>query len=266
MNNKKLTIDDMIFEDRNREYGSYYLRKRFHIRLLIGFISSLLFILAITLGYFWYLSEAGDENIYSLPSSNTPYLKTAPGNLLSPEELADLVAGSTPVKDRSYEPEMKKATPVQSFRVTENRSTVELKPLDELISNEETVEDDLGLMVNDSTALGGGFLPGDGFGAGGIFDRLPEFPGGDVTEYVEQNLRYPPMAIKQKIHGTVIVNFVISKTGHVTNVKIERGVNPIIDEEALKTIRNMPPWKPGMMHGKPINFLFRMPINFIPVS
>jgi protein TonB len=127
------------------------------------------------------------------------------------------------------------------------------------------MNNDMGLLVNDSTAFGG-FLPGDGSGSGGIFDRIPEFPGGNATQYVERNLRYPALAIKQKIHGIVIVSFVISKTGQVTNVKVERGVNPIIDEEAVKTIQNMPPWKPGMMHGKPINFLFRMPINFVPLS
>ncbi|HEX2395621.1 MAG TPA: TonB family protein [Bacteroidales bacterium] len=265
MSERKQTIDDMIFEDRNREYGSYRLRKRFHRRLLIGFLSSLLFILGITLAYFWYLSDAGDENIYMYTSSNSPYLKSAQGNLLSPEELADLVGAIPPESEKTTDiPVPKKAAPVQSFRVTENPADENVKPLDELIANDVN-EDDLGVMVNDSTAFGG-YLTGDGFGVGGMFDRIPEFPGGDVAKYVERNLRYPPMAIKQKIHGTVIVSFIISKTGHVTEVKVERGVNPIIDEEAVKTIRNMPPWKPALMHGKPINFLFRMPINFVPLS
>jgi len=265
MDKDRMTIDDMIFEDRNREYGSYLLRKRFHVRLLIGFVSSLLFILALTLGYFWYLSEAGDENIYLYPSSGSPYLKSTQGNLLSPEELAFLVAAPPKADNASDEPVLKKANPVQSFKVTENPTNKELKPLDELITNEETGENDMGLLLNDSTAFGG-FLQGEGLGSGGLFDRLPEFPGGDVTKYVEHNLRYPAVAIKQKIHGSVIVTFVISKTGHVKDVKVERGVNPIIDDEAVKTIRNMPPWRPGMMHGKPINFLFRMSINFVPMG
>jgi protein TonB len=72
--------------------------------------------------------------------------------------------------------------------------------------------------------------------------------------------------MKQKIHGIVIISFIINKTGHVVDVKVERGINPIIDEAAVRTIKGMPPWKPGMMNGKPINFLFRMPINFVPLS
>jgi len=265
MPEKKQTIDDLIFEDRNKDYGSYLLRKKFHVRLGIGFISSLLFVLALSLGYFWYLSEAGDETLYLYPSASSPYLKTTQGNLLSPEELSKIVGGTAPSENPPEgEPVLKKATPVQSFRVTENPSNEQIKPLDEMISN-ETADNDMGLLVNDSTAFGG-YLTGDGLGTGGMFDRIPEFPGGDATKYVERNLRYPVMAIKQKIHGTVIVTFVISKTGHVTDVKVERGVNPIIDDEAVKTIKNMPPWKPGLMHGKPINFLFRMPINFVPLS
>jgi protein TonB len=64
----------------------------------------------------------------------------------------------------------------------------------------------------------------------------------------------------------VLVSFIINKTGHVVEVKVERGINPIIDAEAVKTIKSMPPWKPGLRHGKPVNFLLTMPINFMPLS
>ncbi len=73
-------------------------------------------------------------------------------------------------------------------------------------------------LINDSTAFGG-ILSGNGEGAGGVFDRIPEFPGGDATKYVERNLRYPVLAIRQNIHGIVIVSFVINKTGQVVDVK-----------------------------------------------
>ena len=152
----------------------------------------------------------------------------------------------------------------QVFEVTENANPDTFRPETE-ISGSEPINNDMGLLVNDSTAFGG-YLSGDGIGMGGTFDRIPEFPGGDVTKYVERNLRYPATAIRQKIHGIVIVSFLINKTGHVTNVKVERGVNPIIDDEAVKTIQNMPPWRPGMRHGKPVNFLFILPVNFVPVS
>jgi len=253
----------MVFENRNKEYGSYQLRKKYYIRLGIGFIASLMFVLMIALGYFWYLNAAGDENLYYYQSS-TSNLKTIHGSLLTREELdAYTGAPAQPEKPSDNQQLKPSSDPLHNFIVSENPTQDTFRPPDEP-SQQTTNFEDMGLLVNDSTAFGG-FLSG-GEGSGGIYDRIPEFPGGDAHRYVEKNLRYPLMAIKQKIHGVVIVSFVINKTGHVTNVKVEKGINPIIDQEAVKTIKNMPPWKPGMMNGKPINFLFRMPINFVPLS
>ena len=254
------TINEMVFENRNKDYGSYHLRKKFHLWLGIGFLSALLFILIITLGYFWYLAEAGDESVY-LYDSSMPYLKSVQGSMMTREELESYTGRSENPNENVAA--VKKSTG-QNFVVTENASPdIFVPPIDmpDYLSESDNTG---GLLVDDSTAFGG--YPGMGMGSGGMFDRIPEFPDGDATKYVEKNLRYPPLAIKQKIHGIVIVSFVINKTGHVTNVKVERGVNPIIDQEAVKTIQSMPPWKPGMMNGKPINFLFRMPINFVPLS
>jgi protein TonB len=257
------TIDEMVFENRNKEYGSYRLRKKYYIRVGIGFAVSLTVFLTLSLISYWYYNVAGDENIY-VASGNSPYLKTVPGSLLTKEELDSYMGRSE--KPPSDVPATKPSQSEKNFVITD-------KPVEQFIPPPEepkdaNLENDPGgLFVDDSTAFGG-FLPGDGSGIGGsgAFDRIPEFPGGNATLYVEKNLKYPPLAIKQKIHGIVIVSFVINKSGKVTNVKVEKGVNPIIDQEAIKTIQNMPVWKPGMMHGKPINFLFRMPINFMPVG
>lgn len=80
------TIDDMVFENRNKEYGSYHLRKRFNARLGIGLLVSLSIGILSALGYLWYLTAAGDENIYLYPSQ-LPYLKSVQGSLLTKEQL-----------------------------------------------------------------------------------------------------------------------------------------------------------------------------------
>lgn len=261
----KHTIDEMVFENRNKAYGSYQLRRGYYRRLAIGFGVSLTFVLLITLGYFWYLSDAGDASVY-LYQYNTPYLKDASANLLSPEELSSYVSSVSAPETETTEAEAD-IEEIQStgFVVTEDARTDTSLPIEEepVAQAGETTG-----MINDSTAFGG-FLLGEGNGTGANgspFERIPVFPGGNVTRYVEANLRYPAQAMRQKIHGVVIISFVVSKTGHVVDVKVERGVNPIIDEAAVRTIKNMPPWKPGMMHGRPINFMFRMPINFVPLS
>jgi protein TonB len=261
---EKDSIDDMVFENRNKEYGSYALRKKFYARLAIGFGVSLFLFLGISLVYFWYLSKAGDEKVY-MYSSSSPYLKSIQGSLMTKEEI-ESYTGRTE-KPPVEQPVQKPSVSQQSFVVTEKVTSEEKLPPEVEEDNENSSEEMGGLLVDDTTAFGGMIGNGLGMGAGtGVFDRIPEFPGGDATKYVEQNLRYPALAIKQKIHGIVIVSFVINKTGHVTNVKVEKSVNPIIDQEAIKTIQSMPVWKPGMMNGKPINFMFRMPINFMPLS
>ncbi|MBN2813997.1 MAG: energy transducer TonB [Bacteroidales bacterium] len=261
----KHTIDEMVFENRNKEYGSYQLRRNYFRRLAIGFVVSLVFVLLITLGYFWYLSDAGDASVY-LYQYNSPYLKDASANLLSPKELSSYISSISDPEAETAEAQIsKEELKATGFIVTEDARTDTAVPIEEEAAAQtgETTT-----MINDSTVFGG-FLLGDGDGTGANgnpFDRIPVFSGGNVTRYVEANLRYPAQAMRQKIHGVVIISFVVSKTGHVVDVKVERGVNPIIDEAAVRTIKSMPPWKPGMIHGRPINFMFRMPINFVPLS
>jgi protein TonB len=79
-------------------------------------------------------------------------------------------------------------------------------------------------------------------------------------------VKYPPQAIKQKIHGVVLISFDVNKQGEVDNIKVERSINPMIDAEAIKAIQAMPRWKPGMRHGKPVIVKFVIPVNFMPLS
>jgi TonB family protein len=72
--------------------------------------------------------------------------------------------------------------------------------------------------------------------------------------------------MKKKISGVVVVSFIVTKTGHVSDVRVVRSVNPIVDAEAVKTIEKMPMWKPALRHGRPINFIFTMRVNFVPMS
>jgi protein TonB len=261
---KKQTLDDMVFENRNKEYGSYWLRKKNNIMLAIGFASSMVFVLVLILSYFWYVNVSGDANVY-LYNSSLPYLKSTSTSLLSQEELSSFMDKEPPPPEVTDQPDMNdrpKTPSVTAFVVTDNADPDTFKPIQDAVEPEN---DGLGL-INDSTAYGG-LVSGNGEGFGsGSFDRLPEFSEGNPTRYVEANLRYPATAIKQKIYGIVLVSFIVNKSGHVTDVKVERGINPIIDAEAVKTIKSMPAWRPGMRHGKPVNFLLTIRVNFVPLS
>lgn len=97
-----------------------------------------------------------------------------------------------------------------------------------------------------------------------VVEQLPEFPGGMVEfmKWLTRNLRYPPQALQQHIEGKVVVSFVVNKDGTIADSKVMKPVNTLLDNEALRVIRLMPRWKPGMMDGKPCRTLFAIPVNF----
>ena len=93
---------------------------------------------------------------------------------------------------------------------------------------------------------------------------LPQFPGGEEAcfEYLEEHFIYPEKAKEDSITGRVIVGFVVEADGSITNVEVIHSVNKILDEEAVRVIKNMPKWIPGMQGDKPVRTLMKMPINF----
>jgi len=96
-------------------------------------------------------------------------------------------------------------------------------------------------------------------------DEKPRFMGGDENEFskwVSKNMAYPEDAIKNRIQGRVICSFVVDTKGNVTNVKILRGVDPLLDKEAIRAISNSPKWTPGEQRGKPVRVSYTFPVIF----
>ena len=95
-------------------------------------------------------------------------------------------------------------------------------------------------------------------------EQLPEFPGGIVEfmKWLTRNLRYPPIAQQQKIRGKVVVSFIINKDGSIASPRIVTSADPILDREAMRVVKKMPRWKPGMEDGKPCRTMFAIPVNF----
>lgn len=83
-----------------------------------------------------------------------------------------------------------------------------------------------------------------------------------VKQFLIENMRYPSEAYEKKIMGKVFMGFSVSKTGEITNVKIKKSAHPLLDAEAIRVIKSMPKWTPGMLDGEPVDSYFSMPINF----
>ena len=97
-----------------------------------------------------------------------------------------------------------------------------------------------------------------------IVEDMPEFKGGEkaLLKYIADHVVYPEMAKENDIQGTVYVGFVVNEKGKVTNVSILRGVDPLLDKEAIKVIENLPDWKPGKQSGKNVKVRMQVPIKF----
>ncbi|MHC1704454.1 MAG: TonB family protein [Tenuifilaceae bacterium] len=99
-----------------------------------------------------------------------------------------------------------------------------------------------------------------------VVEKMPNFGGGDPNEfraYVAANLQYPKIAIEKGIQGRVFVQYVVEADGSITNVKILRGVDPILDKEAIRVVESSPKWNPGMQRGKAVRVQFTFPITFV---
>lgn len=97
-----------------------------------------------------------------------------------------------------------------------------------------------------------------------IVDEMPQYPGGEkaMMEYVAKNVKYPQEAKDKEIQGRVFIGFVVEKDGSIGEVKVLRGIGGGCDEEAVRVIKGMPKWKPGIQEGKPVRVSYMMPINF----
>ena len=97
-----------------------------------------------------------------------------------------------------------------------------------------------------------------------VVEQLPEFPGGMVEfmKWLTKNLKYPPSAQSRKIQGRVVVSFIVNRDGTIADAKVVKSVDPQLDREAMRVVRMMPNWKPGLQMGKPCRTMFAIPIVF----
>ena len=97
-----------------------------------------------------------------------------------------------------------------------------------------------------------------------VVEQMPQFPGGHskLLEYITRNLKYPAEAETNCTQGRVIATFVVEEDGSISNAKVVRSIDPLLDAEALRIINTMPKWQPGMQNGKAVRVKYTIPISF----
>jgi len=95
-------------------------------------------------------------------------------------------------------------------------------------------------------------------------EQQPEFPGGmeAYLDFMAKNIKYPAECEKNGVEGRVLVDVVIDEEGNVTEPKVKKSVDPLLDAEALRVVKMMPKWTPGMNEGKAVKVLYTVPFTF----
>ncbi len=241
-----MDLFDIVFEKKNKEYGAYYLKKKYVRNLLISF-SITMFIALIFSGY----SIA--YKFYSIKPVPMPKGVVYEPTYLSVEDIA---APELPEEkpEPKIEPSLNQLNEIPI--VSDSVKSVAIK--DEIPKEKEEVEEN-----KDSSSSGGRLGVADGQITVGL-QRLPEFPGGEKAKeiFIQQNLKSANFLKIKRIRGVVVVSFVIRRDGRVDDIKVVRSLSPEIDQECIRVVSMMPLWTPAIIGGHPIEITHTQPFNF----
>jgi periplasmic protein TonB len=255
----RLEFDDLLFKIRNKDYGAYQLRKKYNSVVIFGIILASLIMSSAVIIPFIFTSN----DVKTLRGGNN-YVQVQMQNFEIPSD--ELIVPPAPLP-----PELASVQKVAEY----------IPPVivDSLLPSEPTLATNDQLMEQTSiektdiegTGIGEDMLEGEG---GGMSDEafirvevMPSFRGGDIgkfREWVGMRTNYPQAAINKNIQGTVFLTFIVEKDGSVSSVTVVKGVDPLLDDEAIRAISASPRWTPGLQRGQPVRVRFSIPLKFKP--
>lgn len=243
---------EVLFEHRNKEYGAYKLRKEYPAALNTGLFIAILVVLIPVFIYAYILWYSNEDTMTYYPYIGQVQMYN---DLISPAELQQLAKQQRPAV---LEAAASLVTPDDQTPVNKKKGPV--LP-DSLVKDSDS--------ISSSSARDG--ISGDTTlsGSSDIYysvEVMPQFPGGPsaMQRFISDNVRYPAEAIKRGASGTIRISFHILKDGYVDKVFVLKGLDPMLDAEAIRVIRLMPRWKPAFHHGKPVEIICSIPITFNP--
>lgn len=257
--NKVPSFDDLIFENRNKAYGAYQLRKRYNRIVITGLIiTSLVFSMALIITF---IPVKREDHVLG---GGPRYVNVLLEDLQIPEEQI-YVPPAPPPPQAARLPEIVKYLPpdiVDTVDLTERP----MSTADELLS--QPTDENIDIAEN---GTGESIMPGLGSGEETdepfvIVEIMPMFKGGDINKFrdwVQKRTNYPQIAIDNKIQGRILLTFIVEPDGNVTNVTVLKSVDPLIDNEAVKSIESSPKWTPGYQRGKPVRVRYSMWLSFV---
>ncbi|MES2779461.1 MAG: TonB family protein [Bacteroidota bacterium] len=252
---------DMVFSGRNQQYGAYVLRKESDKNTNKGILYAIVFFtLAVS-------APVIINYIEGLVPKDAEEVKVTEVNTLEEPPPVD--------KDQPPPPPAEPPPPLKS---TVKFVPPEIKPDEEVPdepppTQEDLKEKDAAVKTEEGDANGvDASLLESGDGVTGdtgpeivtFAEQMPEFEGGqeEMMKYFSKNINYPPVARENGIEGKVILSFVVGTDGKISQIEVLKKLGWGLEEEAVRVVKSMPPWRPGKQNGKPVFVKFTLPVTF----
>jgi periplasmic protein TonB len=244
-------FDDLIFDGRNKEYGAYLLRKNYKRNISISLLISISIVSAVIISFYFdtlslYNGKKREERIVDIKFENID----------QPEE-AIVVPPPPPVSKGFYQ-QSKYVPPVvidsveteEPQLMTADEATEQGNTSGTIEPLKEVHEEVQNTITNEEPFLS--------------VEEMPVAIGGAqaLREYIAENTRYPVVASENNIQGKVFVKFCVTATGNVDQVSIFKGVDPLLDAEALRVVRSFPRFEPGKQSGRAVPVWLIINIDF----
>jgi protein TonB len=247
-------LDEIVFKNRNKEYGSYVLRKKYRkyvsIAMLVG-----LFTILVAVAYPLISAYVNKSNLtrekektvgVEIKNIHAEEAPPPPPPPPPPEALVEKVKFTAPV--------VVEDTTIESGLATQDDLSTK--------TNIEVPDDqDEVVIVEEAPKVIETPVQAEIFT---VVEEQPSYPGGEEgrIKFLQDNIKYPEEAKELGIQGKVFVTFVVEIDGSITDVRVLRGIGGGCDEEAMRVVRAMPKWVPGKQRGVPVRVQFNLPIKF----
>jgi len=271
---------DLIFADKNKEFGAYQLRKesdKRHNMAFLYMLVGLIVVVLLAIGYSKYADYRDEQKALELQEQREKMMAAAL------EQAEEEVPEEEPEEQKYEQPEIEVPEEVlATVQVTQIAIVEADKVKNEVMDMEAQKEDNTarGVVTQE------GQDDADKFKAvheqvvvkepepevvkpkeEEIFvavEQQAEFPGGQAAlmKWLSNNIRYPETAQQNDIQGRVVVKFVVEKDGSIGQVTIAKGVDKDLDREAIRVVKKMPKWQPGKNNGVAVRSYFTLPVTF----
>lgn len=253
LKNPAVTLEEIVFENRNKEYGSYVLRKKFRKFLTIAFLIALTAIgIGVLIPFLNALKNRATATVV-MENRIVSMEKIDQNENLAPPP------PPPPPPPAAAEQQVKYVAPVVVDEVKEEVEIATVADVKETTVN-EPVPDVVEVVVQEEEAIVEEepvFI---------IVEEPASFQGGDLNsfrDWVQRNLEYPAVAAENGISGKVYVQFAVNSKGEVVDVKVLRSVDSSLDKESIRVIMSSPKWNPARQGGKAVKQQFVIPLSFV---